>query len=57
MNHKSKLPFDDVTRLEVIDWKDGKGRVYTNWNEDNAIEVLLQDDGRTLKIFISKRKK
>lgn len=51
-----------VTRVEVIDWsKDEKGgRVYTFWNQYNTldiknpkVEVMLQDDGQTLKIFIS----
>ncbi len=52
-----------VTRIEVIDhtkpWEDGGGRCYTFWNEYDTsdiqkpkVEVLLQDDGRTLKVFI-----
>lgn len=44
-----------VTRLEVVDLKknaDPKGRVYINWHRNNKIELSLQDDGRTLKIFI-----
>lgn len=39
-----------ITRVEVID---EKGRIYTNWNPDNKVELQLQDDGRTLKVFIS----
>lgn len=38
-----------VTRVEVIDQK---GRSYVNWNKDNKVEVSLQDDNKTLKIFI-----
>lgn len=42
---------DKVTRLEIID---EKGRAYTRWN----IEIegcMMQDDGRTMKIFIKPR--
>lgn len=52
-----------VTRIEVIDHtrtvEDGGGRCYTYWNEYDEkdsktpkVEVMLQDDGRTLKVFI-----
>lgn len=54
----SKLP--NVTRIEVINHTDkGEyGRAFTYWSGyDNGIEnpkvsYDLQDDGRTLKIFI-----
>lgn len=51
------IPLDNVTRLEVINHKDEQkyGREYVNWKDDNKIEGLLQDSGRTLKIFITKR--
>lgn len=40
---------NDVTRLEVID---ETGRAFTRW--DIKLQMLsLQDDGRTLKIFIA----
>jgi len=53
-----------VTRIEIIDHtrplESGGGRVYTYWSEydktdvtDPTVELLLQDDGKTLKIFIS----
>jgi hypothetical protein len=45
-------PYYDVTRVEVID---GKGRSYTNWNVE-SLEFSLQDEGRTLKIFIKESK-
>lgn len=38
-----------VTRVEVID---SKGRSYVNWDCDKVI-ASLQDDDRTLKLFIS----
>lgn len=40
-----------VTRLEVID---EVGRVYSRW--DVRIDPELQDDGRTLKLFVSHRR-
>lgn len=43
-----------VTRVEVID---EKGRSYVNWDKDNTVFIQLQDEGRTLKIFIQKKEK
>jgi hypothetical protein len=40
-----------VKRIEVID---EKGRSYVNWNEANKVELRIQDDEQTLKIFISR---
>ena len=40
---------EEVTRVEVID---DTGRAYVNRNPDNAVEVQLQDNGKTLKVFI-----
>ena len=42
-----------VTRVEVIDQD---GRSYVNWDKDNMVTILLQDDGRPLKIFIDRVK-
>ena len=42
--------FPGVTRIEVIDWT---GRAYTA-HKVASHEIQLQDDGRTLKIFIEK---
>lgn len=42
-----------LTRVEVID---ENGRSYVNWDENNEVKLDYQDDGRTLKIFINKRK-
>jgi len=49
-----KLDTTRVTRVEVIDQK---GRTYFNYSRDNAVEIQLQDDGRTLKVFISTKQK
>ena len=39
---------EKVTRVEVID---SNGRIYTNYNCKD-VEIQLQDDNRTLKIFL-----
>ena len=39
-----------ITRVEVIT---DEGRVYTNWEKDNKITTSLQDDGKTLKVFVN----
>lgn len=48
-----------VTRVEVIDHtnsvEEGGGRTYVYWNKEATVEAVLQDEGRTLKIFISKQ--
>lgn len=38
-----------ITRIEVIDQS---GRSYVNWDENNDVWYQLQDDGRTLKVFV-----
>lgn len=59
----TKQSFDKVTRVEVIDgtkpFEDGGGRCYTFWSEydtadkkDPKVSIVLQDDGKTLKVFI-----
>ena len=40
---------EKVNRVEVIDQK---GRSYVNWKPTNKTEISLQDDGKTLKVFI-----
>lgn len=48
---------DKVTRVEVIDhtksFEEGGGRAYVNWNPKNKVKLSFQDEGRTLKVFIS----
>ena len=43
---------EKITRVEVID---KKGRSYTKYCLKNAVEISIQDDGRTLKIFINEK--
>ena len=49
----AKIDTSKVTRLEIVD---EQGRAFSSWNDQNKIELSLQDEGRTLKIFISKRR-
>lgn len=44
----------NCTRVEVID---ENGRSYVNWKPNNKVIISMQDNDRTLKIFISKLKK
>lgn len=43
---------NNITRVEVI-WDEG--RLYTNWYKENKVRIDLQDNGRTLKVFITKK--
>ena len=43
----------NVTRVEVIDQK---GRSYVNWNKNNSVKILIQDNGRTMKVVILNKK-
>ena len=46
---------EKVTRVEVINHQDEPiGRVFTKYDCEN-VEIELQDGGKTLKIFISKK--
>jgi hypothetical protein len=44
---------EGVIRVEVID---ENGRSYVNWHKDNVVNISIQDEGRTLKVFIHKNK-
>lgn len=50
-----QLQFKDIlaacTRVEVID---ENGRVYVNWKPTNIVDISIQDNNKTLKIFICK---
>lgn len=48
-NEHKIISTEKITRVEVID---SKGRSYVNWENNNIVELCLQDDCRTLKIFI-----
>ena len=42
-----------IIRVEIID---KNGRSYVNWKANNKVEISVQDDERTLKIFIKENK-
>jgi hypothetical protein len=44
---------EGVVRVEVID---ENGRSYVNWNKDNIVNISIQDEGKTMKIFIHQEK-
>ena len=48
-----------VTRVVVIDHTkdvlDGGGIVYSHRDDATSVDLSLQDDGRTLKLFIKKK--
>ena len=44
------IPFPKITRIEVLDTVKDR---YTNWEAHNQIELDLQDEGRTLKVFVN----
>ena len=49
-NNLKELQFKDVSRVEVIG---PEGREYVRYfKEDEYMHYMLQDDDRTLKIFI-----
>lgn len=48
----NKLDTSTINRVEVID---EKGRSYVNWKPSNQTQIMIQDNNRTLKIFISQR--
>jgi hypothetical protein len=43
--------YTNVTRVEVIDQN---GRSYVNWDSTNKVRLSMQDNGRTLKVFIDR---
>ena len=48
----------EVNRIEVIDWtKSGTGRDFVKWIDSNfVVGVNYQDDGRTMKIFLTEKR-
>ena len=55
----SDLKCVNTNRVEVIDHyhrDDRLGRAYVFWEPENTVkvELVFQDDGRTLKVFLSR---
>ncbi len=44
----------DVNRVEVID---NTGRAFVAYYGPGGVDIALQDDGRTLKVFVNGAKK
>lgn len=55
MSKDELLEFPKMTRVEVINHYDGEGKGFTKWEDDLKVEVDIQDGGRTLKVFLSKK--
>lgn len=57
----NNLETTKVTRLEIIDHtapvEEGGGRTVLFWDDEKQVDIELQDDGRTLKVFIHERYK
>jgi hypothetical protein len=50
-------PVAELTRVEVIDHRRNApepGRCFVHWDEASRIALVRQDQGRTLKIFITR---
>ena len=57
-DHPTDNPLDNVTRFELIDHRPPflaapRGRVFSTHNV--KVELSYQDDGRTLKVFVTSR--
>lgn len=54
MTDHQELDLTKVSRIEIIDHTPtGTGRDYVKWEDQLDVKLSLQDDGRTLKVFIS----
>lgn len=47
------LPIVDLSKVNRVEVIDEKGRSYVNWKPTNKTSISMQDDGKTLKVFIS----
>jgi len=47
---KNEVNINDITRVEVIDQN---GRLYVKYFEKGKLQLSLQNEGRTLKLFIN----
>ncbi len=47
---------EKINRVEIIDHtEEGDSRAYVKWGDNIQVEPQLQDDGKTLKIFIDEK--
>lgn len=50
----ASIDLPKVNRVEVID---PTGRAYCWWDKDCSVELQVQDDGKTLKVFVTPKEK
>lgn len=48
------LPIVDLSKVKRVEVIDENGRSYVNWKPTNKTSISMQDDGKTLKVFIDK---
>lgn len=46
------LPIIDLLKVNRVEVIDENGRSYVNWKPTNKTSISMQDDGKTLKVFI-----
>jgi hypothetical protein len=46
------LPIQDLPKCNRVEVIDQQGRTYVNRNPANKVSLSVQDEGRTLKVFI-----
>lgn len=46
------LPIVDLSKVNRVEVIDENGRSYVNWKPTNKTSISMQDDGKTLKVFI-----
>ena len=55
LSQQKEENLSNVTRLELIDYTAKVPRSYVVWDESIKVTQELQDDGRTLKVFVRRR--
>ena len=51
-NVVKSLPIQDLPKCNRVEVIDQQGRTYVNRNPANKVSLSVQDEGRTLKVFI-----
>lgn len=47
------MVLENINRIELIDHRsDNPGRKFVKYDNRMSVEIVLQDDGKTVKIFI-----
>lgn len=48
------INIEKITRIEVINHRDGVGREYVRRPKKGELSIQMQDGGKTMKVFINK---